>query len=228
MKKLTTPLLVTGLVVSSAIFIDSNLDLKKENRSLNQTLEVQVNENDNLRETNEVKEKKVSLLTESNRTLSDESIRLKKQVKQLENENTKLEKELQQTKEFLRRQEQIKKSKVNTDSWQNFTLTFYTPRWQEGSGDPNKVVETATGYDVSPNNYTYKGLRIIATNNNIIPLGSLVDIEFAGKLHHCIVLDNGGKMKKNPYLIDFLVPTVKEAFAYGVQKGKVKVIRKGW
>jgi 3D (Asp-Asp-Asp) domain-containing protein len=42
------------------------------------------------------------------------------------------------------------------------------------------------------------------------------------------VLDNGGAMKKNPYLIDFLVPTVKQAFKYGRQHGQVKIIRKGW
>lgn len=83
---------------------------------------------------------------------------------------------------------------------------------------------TYSQYDVR-NTIYYKGYRIIATDNNVIPLYSIVEIEARNDKFKAIVLDRGGAIKGNR--IDLLVSSKSEAYTFGRQEVKVTIIREG-
>jgi 3D (Asp-Asp-Asp) domain-containing protein len=83
---------------------------------------------------------------------------------------------------------------------------------------------TYTGYDVT-NTVYYNGLRIIATDKNIIPMYSIVKITYNGNQFYGISLDTGGGIKG--YKIDLLVNSYKEAISFGRRNVLVEVIKYG-
>lgn len=70
-------------------------------------------------------------------------------------------------------------------------------------------VLTATGHDVT-DSIVYNGMRIIAVDPSVIPLGTVVQIEGIGQ---AIALDTGGRIKGN--IVDLLVDTKSEAINWG-------------
>ncbi len=70
-------------------------------------------------------------------------------------------------------------------------------------------VLTATGHDVTDSIY-YNGMRIIAVDPSIIPLGSKVHIQGVGD---AIALDTGGRIKG--HIVDLLVDSKQDAIQWG-------------
>lgn len=90
--------------------------------------------------------------------------------------------------------------------------------------DDNQYSRTASGYHINDKNYLYTHeeygeLRIIATDNDLIPMYSILDIEGFGK---AISLDRGSAIKGNR--IDVLFATKQEAIAFGKKTRKVTVV----
>lgn len=84
---------------------------------------------------------------------------------------------------------------------------------------------TATGVDVR-NTTTYQGMRIIATDPNIIPMYSIVRIDLkSGGSFTAISLDTGGAIKG--HIVDYLVGSERESVNFGRQNATVTVLREG-
>ena len=79
---------------------------------------------------------------------------------------------------------------------------------------------TKAGSDVRNTIYHKNGMRIIATDPSVIPLGSIVEIEGFEELF--IADDIGGKIKG--YKIDILMSTKDEAFKWGRRQVKVRIV----
>src|SRR5690554_438814 len=80
---------------------------------------------------------------------------------------------------------------------------------------------TKAGSDVRNTIYHKNGMRIIATDPSVIPLGSIVEIEGFNELF--VADDIGGKIKG--YKIDILMKTTDEANMWGRRNVKVRVIK---
>ena len=99
-------------------------------------------------------------------------------------------------------------------------MTFESTAYTNNAGD-NKTyggrVLTATGHDVT-NSIYYKGMRIIAVDPSVIPLGSVVHIHGVGD---AIALDTGGRIKG--HILDLLVDSKREALNWGRRHIKVTI-----
>lgn len=67
---------------------------------------------------------------------------------------------------------------------------------------------------------------IIAIDPDIIPLGSIVEVE-AGKYTGLYLALDTGLLIQGP-IIDIYMPTVGEAVEFGRQRVKLRIIRRGW
>lgn len=84
---------------------------------------------------------------------------------------------------------------------------------------------TASGEDVTDSIYV-DGMRVIATDTSVIPMGSIVELHFKdGTVETAIALDTGGAIKGNK--IDLLVGSTSEGFQFGRQDVTVHVIEWG-
>ncbi|GLC86891.1 3D domain-containing protein [Lysinibacillus piscis] len=84
---------------------------------------------------------------------------------------------------------------------------------------------SASGVDLRYSTY-YEGLRVIATDPQVIPLWSIVEMETPNGIFKGIALDTGGEIKGNR--IDLLVSSEKEAYQLGVYRDvKVTVLKNG-
>ncbi len=86
--------------------------------------------------------------------------------------------------------------------------TAYTNDAADNGSYGGRVL-TATGHDVTDSIF-YKGMRIIAVDPSIIPLGTVVHIDGIGQ---AIALDTGGRIQGN--IVDLLVDTNNEAMNWG-------------
>lgn len=98
-------------------------------------------------------------------------------------------------------------------------FTFYTSDCKGCTG-----LTRWGGHDVRNTIYV-DGLRVIATDPNVIPPYSLVEFELNGDTVKAIALDTGGAIKGNK--IDLLVSSSSEAFNLGKQTIPVTVLRSG-
>lgn len=99
--------------------------------------------------------------------------------------------------------------------------TFYTAFCPTGC---NGI--TATGLDVRNTIYTPEGLRVIAVDPSVIPLGSRVRVTLAnGDSFEAKAEDTGGDIKGAR--IDVLVKSRQEAYELGRQSAKVEIKSKG-
>ncbi|GGP13522.1 3D domain-containing protein [Oceanobacillus neutriphilus] len=81
---------------------------------------------------------------------------------------------------------------------------------------------TASGYDVSSTIYSPEGLRIVAADPGVLPLGSTVEINSGGNTIQAVVMDTGGDINGNR--LDLLVGSEAEAREYGRQSVELRVI----
>ena len=160
---------------------------------------------------------------------------LKEDNESFEEQNEKLRKALESYKE-----EMAKKLATSSNTTNNTTNkpTTNKPTTANTSNKPLKTLTvnasaytskcngctgiTASGYDVR-NTIYYNGYRIIATDNSIIPMYSIVKIE--GFSEQFIVLDRGGAIKGHK--VDILFPNKSEAYKFGRKNLKLEVIRYG-
>ena len=99
----------------------------------------------------------------------------------------------------------------------NMKITHYSP-YCKGCIGITKHLE----YDVRKNIY-YQGMRVIAVDPRIIPLGSIVEMELPTGTIRAVALDIGGAIKGSK--IDLLVISENEAYKLGVYNNvKVKII----
>lgn len=115
----------------------------------------------------------------------------------------------------------VSRSKEYVGRAQTYEATFYTAHCPTGC-----TGITASGYDVRNTIYTPDGLRIIAVDPRVIPLGSLVELTFTdGTTFKAQALDTGGAIKG--LRVDVLVKTRAEAYRLGRQSVEIRMIRRG-
>lgn len=100
------------------------------------------------------------------------------------------------------------------DSWKDFICTGYSAN--DLAQGTNNIVATTFNLDLTRVN----NLPIIATDPNIIPLYSIVEIKDMGAY---VSLDVGGAIKGNR--IDILFDSKQEAIDFGIQEREVRVIK---
>lgn len=119
----------------------------------------------------------------------------------------------------IAQQKQISRSNGVKLTQFTMTATHYTYRCDGCSGI------TATGIDVTRTIYE-KGLRIIAVDPRVIPLGSIVRVKYAdGTTFKAIAGDVGGSIKNRR--IDVLVASESEAYRLGKQTVTVTILKNG-
>lgn len=98
-----------------------------------------------------------------------------------------------------------------------FEATAYTAFCDTGC-----IGITATGIDVSQTIYAPSGLRIVAVDPAVIPLGTVVEITLGnGAVITAEAQDTGGAIVGNR--IDLLVATTDEAWTFGRQAVELRI-----
>lgn len=172
-------------------------------------------------------EKEIEILKESEKIKKDKISELESEIESVyeklsEKENSILEFE-EKLKKVENENEKLKKELEKYDSLRklNMVATAYTSECDGCTGI------TATGYDVR--NTVYKdGYRVVATDESIIPMDSLLYIESVNNSFEPFVAissDVGGAIKGNR--IDILVENESKAYDFGVRDIKVTVLREG-
>ena len=124
-----------------------------------------------------------------------------------------------EAKRQAERQKQISRSNDANLTQLTMLASHYTARCDGCSGI------TATGIDVSRTIYA-NGLRVIAVDPRVIPLGSIVRVEYAdGTTFKAIAGDTGGSIKGRR--IDILVASENEAYRLGKQTVTVTILKNG-
>jgi 3D (Asp-Asp-Asp) domain-containing protein len=90
--------------------------------------------------------------------------------------------------------------------------------------DTGCVGVTRVGIDVSQTIY-YKGKRIIAVDPKVVPLHSIVKVEYDDESFLAYAADTGGNIKK--FRIDILVETKQEAIEFGRRMAELTIVREG-
>ena len=101
--------------------------------------------------------------------------------------------------------------------WQNFEATYYGMDCNGCSGI------TANGTNVRGSIYTPSGLRVIAVDPRVIPLGSIVEVNTPSGTFTAEAADTGGAIKGR--IIDILVGSEAESRSYGRQQVKIRVLK---
>lgn len=130
-----------------------------------------------------------------------------------------LKKKQQQRKVSSRASQKAPTKVTSSVPSQSFTMTNYTVNCTGCTGT------TKSGKNVN-NTIYHNGMRIVATDPSIIPLGSILEISVGGNAFKAQALDVGGAIKG--YRLDLLVESNTEANSFGRKKVLVKIIRKGW
>jgi 3D (Asp-Asp-Asp) domain-containing protein len=108
--------------------------------------------------------------------------------------------------------------RLEATQWRDFQATAYTADCPEGCTGITK-----TGLDVR-NRTHIDGLRIIASDPSVIPLGSIIEIRFSnGKLERAIALDTGGAIDGT--IIDYLISDYASARQFGRQRVQIRIIK---
>lgn len=128
-------------------------------------------------------------------------------------------------KERLRRLEKKKKeaqvvSRGNNETfgqWIQFEGTYYGADCYKCSG------KTAWKSIDVRNTIYYNGLRVIAVDPNVIPLGSIVEVRTPNETFKAIAADTGGKIKG--YIVDILVESEAASAKYGRHAVQVRILK---
>lgn len=99
--------------------------------------------------------------------------------------------------------------------WLTFEMTSYTARCEGCSG------VTSSGYDVRETVYGPNGMRILAADPSVLPIGTKVEVKVGEDWRFkAVVRDVGGAIKGNR--LDFLVKTRERALEFGRQDVEVR------
>ena len=138
---------------------------------------------------------------------------LRRELHQLHDE---LDEKERRIKELERRIEELQ----NQPEWATFEATAYVADCDGCSGI------TKTGYDVRNTVYTPEGLRVIAVDPTVIPLGSTVEVRLSDDdTFTAKALDIGGAIKN--MRIDILVDSYDKAIQFGRQDVELRIISEG-
>jgi 3D (Asp-Asp-Asp) domain-containing protein len=145
---------------------------------------------------------------------------LRKELRQLQSENRRLHGELNEKERRIKELERRIEELQNQPEWTTFEATAYVADCDGCSGI------TKTGYDVRDTVYTPEGLRVIAVDPAVIPLGTAVEIRLAdGRTFKAKAIDVGGAI--NNYEIDILVDSYDKAIQFGRQDVELRIISEG-
>lgn len=108
------------------------------------------------------------------------------------------------------------KQKQNTKKWMKFNASYYGPDCKGCSGI------TVTGINVRETN-SYNGLRIVAVDPKVLPLGTIVEITTPYESFRAISADKGGAIKG--YKLDILVESEEVASEYGRHNVQLRIIQ---
>ncbi|MFJ5764219.1 3D domain-containing protein [Lysinibacillus sp. NPDC093210] len=173
---------------------------------------------------------KIKLET-SMKMIHSKAITLRQEKLQIEKEKQRLKQEAMIRKEKILLVEQSKnpsskekvqtisnqeKQKQNTKKWMKFNASYYGPDCKGCSGI------TVTGINVRETNY-YNGLRIVAVDPSVLPLGTIVEIKTPYESFRAISADKGGAIKG--YKLDILVESEEVATKYGRHNVQVRIIQ---
>lgn len=118
----------------------------------------------------------------------------------------------------VKRIEEAKKAEQvnNTSGWMTFNATYYSAFCNTCGGKGL----TASGVSVADSIY-YNGYRIIATNQNEIPMWAIVEVKASYGTFKAIALDTGGFGANG---VDILVDSDETAYRMGRHDVKIKII----
>jgi 3D (Asp-Asp-Asp) domain-containing protein len=143
---------------------------------------------------------------------------LRKELRQLQSENRRLHGELNEKERRIKELERRIEELQSQPEWSTFEATAYVADCYGCSGI------TKTGYDVRNTVYTPEGLRVIAVDPAVIPLGSTVEIKLAdGRTFKAKAIDVGGAI--NNYEIDILVDSYDKAIQFGRQDVELRILK---
>jgi 3D (Asp-Asp-Asp) domain-containing protein len=148
----------------------------------------------------------------------DDFSNLRKELRQLQSENRRLHGELNEKERRIKELERWIEELQSQPEWTTFEATAYVADCDGCSGI------TKTGYDVRNTVYTPEGLRVIAVDPVVIPLGSTVEIRLAdGRTFKAKAIDVGGAI--NNYEIDILVDSYDSAVQFGRQDVELRILK---
>ncbi|MGE7092076.1 3D domain-containing protein [Lysinibacillus sp. NPDC048646] len=104
----------------------------------------------------------------------------------------------------------------NQSEWKQFNASYY------GSDCTGCSGITATGINVRESIY-YHGLRIVAVDPTVIPLGTIVEIKTPYESFRAISADKGGAIKG--YKLDILVESERVAARYGRHHVQLRIVQ---
>lgn len=143
---------------------------------------------------------------------------LRKELCQLQSENRRLHGELNEKERRIKELERRIEELHSQPKWSTFEATAYVADCDGCSGI------TKTGYDVRNTVYTPEGLRVIAVDPAVIPLGSTAEIRLAdGRTFKAKAIDVGGAI--NNYEIDILVDSYDKAIQFGRQAVELRILK---
>uniref|UniRef100_A0AB39C7N4 3D domain-containing protein n=1 Tax=Bacillus phage KoopaTroopa TaxID=3234046 RepID=A0AB39C7N4_9CAUD len=199
---------------------DDNAD--KDNRI--KDIQVKLDELDNkIKESEKVNAEKDNTINEQSKKLEEQHSQIEtyqSKVEQLEKElNFKKQKKGSDVKKETNIEQPKQEVKEEKKSGRTITVeaTAYTNHPSENGTYGGKVV-TRTGLDIS-SSITYNGMGIIATDPDVIPLNSIVQIEGLGTY---IALDTGSAIQGNR--IDILMADSTQTDNWGRRNVSVTII----
>lgn len=101
-------------------------------------------------------------------------------------------------------------------NWRTFEATYYGADCYKCSG------VTALGIDVR-NTIYHNGMRVVAVDPNVIPLGSIVQVKTPNETFKAVAGDTGGRIKK--MAIDILVESEAVSKKYGRHSVQVRILK---
>jgi 3D (Asp-Asp-Asp) domain-containing protein len=203
--------LLICMVAFAGNFYKNLNDYKKQNKVLLENIDNLYNDIDTLQETLNKRNEKIEFLKNRIKVLENnlKSVKAKKEEIKYELEKEKEKKVSVNKKDNL----------TSSDSLGNFTMTHYTSKCSGCTG------ETASGVDVR-SKVTHNGIKVVAVDESIIPLGSILRISDGDITFKAQALDTGGRI--NGKKLDLLVKNKSKAMNLGVKQVNVDVIRYGW
>lgn len=141
----------------------------------------------------------------------------RKRKEELEKQRlAKLEEEKKKKKEVQKQQSTSRGKTPNGSGWVAFKGTYYGADCSGCSG------KTAYGFDVRNTIYA-NGLRIIAVDPRIIPLGSIVEVQTPYGTFKAIAGDTGGAIKG--HIVDILVGSEAESSQIGTHTVYIRILK---
>lgn len=146
-----------------------------------------------------------------------EKIRLEKERLAKIEEAKKLAEQKRIAEQKKQQQQVISRGNDTVGSWRTFEATYYSAFCDTCGGKGL----TASGISVA-NSIYYKGMRVIATNKNEIPMYSIVEVKAPYGNFKAIALDTGGFGAGG---VDILVDSDKTAYSLGRHNVQIRILK---